>query len=158
LVYFDGKRRAELDSSLAIEVKAASGGRITDWTTLLSPSGQLTLSRNQLTKQAINIYTPVAESINRTLKTPLLPTADPKSSLNAIRDKANEVLNNASGGRYDNVSDLVYFDGANQSANRLRQQINQYLQKNSAAQAAGFTDWKQLLLPNEKVQLQQTLA
>jgi hypothetical protein len=132
LVYFDGKRRAELDSSLAIEVKAASGGRITDWTTLLSPSGQLTLRRNQLT--------------------------NPNSSLNAIRDKANEVLNNASGGRYDNVSDLVHFDGANKSANRLRQQINQYLQKNSAAQAAGFTDWKQLLLPNEKVQLQQTLA
>ncbi|XVJ71299.1 MAG: hypothetical protein HEQ39_18135 [Rhizobacter sp.] len=45
LVYFDGKRRAQLEASLNKEVVSASGGRLSDWRQLLSASGREALQR-----------------------------------------------------------------------------------------------------------------
>jgi hypothetical protein len=45
LVYFDGKRRAQLEASLNKEAANSSGGRLSDWRQLLSASGREALQR-----------------------------------------------------------------------------------------------------------------
>ncbi|XVJ68921.1 MAG: hypothetical protein HEQ39_04130 [Rhizobacter sp.] len=208
LVYFDGKRRAQLEASLNKEVASASGGRLSDWRQLLSASGREALQRQtassnpptnkpapsntpwkiggvdvgavaregwnrvknvpnpllggltpnqagQVLKGSINAG---ARTINQTVRAPVLPVAEPASSFESVRARADSWVARASKGKFDSVADLVHFAGDNKAANRLRGQVTQMLQKDAAAQAGGFSNWKQVLTAAERGQLERTLV
>ncbi|XVJ70759.1 MAG: hypothetical protein HEQ39_14925 [Rhizobacter sp.] len=208
LVYFDGKRRAQLEASLNKEVASASGGRLSDWRQLLSASGREALQRQTASSnppankpapsntpwkiggvdvgavaregwnRVKNVPNPLlggltpnqagqvlkgginagARTINQTVRAPVLPVAEPASSFASVRARADSWVARASKGKFDSVADLVHFAGDNKAANRLRGQVTQMLQKDAAAQAGGFSNWKQVLTAAERGQLERTLV
>ncbi|XVJ70197.1 MAG: hypothetical protein HEQ39_11510 [Rhizobacter sp.] len=99
-----------------------------------------------------------ARTINQTVRAPVLPVAEPASSFESVRARADSWVARASKGKFDSVADLVHFAGDNKAANRLRGQVTQMLQKDAAAQAGGFSNWKQVLTAAERGQLERTLV
>ncbi|XVJ70099.1 MAG: hypothetical protein HEQ39_10925 [Rhizobacter sp.] len=99
-----------------------------------------------------------ARTINQTVRAPVLPVAEPASSFESVRARADSWVARASKGKFDSVADLVHFAGDNKAANRLRGQVTQMLQKDAGAQAGGFSNWKQVLTAAERGQLERTLV
>ncbi|XVJ70102.1 MAG: hypothetical protein HEQ39_10940 [Rhizobacter sp.] len=116
------------------------------------------LTPKQVVQGTTNNYNAAARTINQTVRAPVLPVAEPASSFESVRARADSWVARASKGKFDSVADLVHFAGDNKAANRLRGQVTQMLQKDAGAQAGGFSNWKQVLTAAERGQLERTLV
>ena len=152
------------------DIKLSSGGdglfNMTDvgagvrqaWNSIKNqPVPGLGMTANQVVQGVSRNYNAAARSVNQTLHAPVLPVAELVSSFASVRARADAVVDSASKRKFHSVADLAHFGGDNKAANRLRGEVNKLLEVDKGAQAAGFSDWKQVLTGAERGQFDRTL-